>query len=1491
MRMTTKTQTGQRTAPNVLKTAGLLMWGLALALLITGHASAQTHVYESQKVKTREQWGICVEDGFSAIWGWWIESIDFTPASGTILIAPGSGDPGGPSADATVVQLYTCWVNCGASQCCAKFDFQFPSLRDVGEWTIVVDGIGAAPSLCVSDGCDIVCEPEALFDLTTLIYHLTVWNDPPQASPSHSPTPAWNATVTLRANSSDPDGGSRNHTWSILSKPSSSSKTLSGATSANPTITFNSDNDIGDWQFRLHVDDDEGERKTFTHSFTVPNVPPNISLTGDDIDALQTLTVSASPPNDVDGGPLTFEWTVLTAPPGAQFAAGDQFTTRVVSFVTTDADIGDWDFQCVATDDETPSATDTETISVRVRNVPPEIHFAGTDYIDIGDSIHVETTFLNDLDNLGSGGLTFQWDIVQAPSGVTPFVQYDFSTMHMIDIPTGPDHAGTWIFELTVTDDEDPPWQESVFDEFVVLVNAPPVAQIDGDTLVGSLSLPLVLTAENSFDPDSPCLSDSFRCHDTLDGSPAREISGDIVRYDWILLDVPAEHFPEFVPGSVDDVFGVAAHSESMTLNTGDIEAGEWTFQLTVHDAEDNVDSTTVLVEIVDENVPPYSFPLPTYRRYDVDAFGDVATAVRVDGSLSYDLDNIILGDVLSDGLGITDYSWSLRSFPPSCAAVAPPPSGATESTYTLFPAGFVPLECQGTYVIELTVTDDDAIPLTASGVATITIGNCPSILCIDHPTQLTPAQFDFTDDTDILIFYHLDSALYADPVFAFGAFVQLSIFHESDLTTAFYSDWDPNVLPSSFGGLLGFHWNGFGDSNERPLPGKYSVQLDVFDSTFGTTAVSAVELDAILIAVSEPRILPSSDGFVDYDDLVAGSDFLSIDWEIVGSAAADSLQLRVYDSSDTPVFTDVIPPASSGTYHWDALISGVVVAPGNYTIELTAVLGGSTLGTSPRHPVTVYRLSSFVASSANPVAPAQFLLLQNEDDDDADGAADSTQTGAVPGENDLGDLAIVFEPPDAPGELVLRAASGGANVKVWTTAEKTSELSLPNTWTFATDTVPASVFVEGVLSGETDLELTYRFGGGDIAVRSITAAVVNIDLDLDTDMNGTVNVVDDRLETQNQAIVVNVNNDGDGGAIDSLNGVIDGATDKAELTELILRGSSFLPAGATVSLKVNDKSKVRIFDETDTARIGPAAADGGPDADTFSVPVASLTGGDLTYLIECVHPEDPLTISLVLESGGVELMRDEVKASLNVNRTPTGGAPRYYAGGEKSQAGMVGVEADLNGAKPIISWSPSQPQMLTTSFWISIVDGAVNSWLQTGVRTIRSAAGADSEELYFEFVPDRAAVSGTPADPTGYQIFIKPAAGWTTGTFKVEVTNTATGRAEAFHGGVSWKFPTDARIAAASFSRYMFYSEPKQSIARLPGSTATKATVRNIRFKDAAGWHAGNLIGGELRVYFVDGRGTSTIISPVAPATTAQNGHGHVNWISGDSFEIWDDR
>jgi len=355
---------------------------------------------------------------------------------------------------------------------------------------------------------------------------------------------------------------------------------------------------------------------------------------------------------------------------------------------------------------------------------------------------------------------------------------------------------------------------------------------------------------------------------------------------------------------------------------------------------------------------------------------------------------------------------------------------------------------------------------------------------------------------------------------------------------------------------------------------------------------------------------------------------------------------------------------------------------------------------------------------------------------------------------------------------------------------------------------------------------------------------------------------------------------------------------DKADLTKLIIRKIDGMPASSSLKLSVQNNDKIRIFDQHDNAVIGPKASDGGPDIAYHIIPNLDIIAADLPYLIEAVHGGNQ-KIKLEMFDGSNNLVRSaEIDVALNVFYEPGGeGVIRNRVTLLKSNSDLLGLKAKLEGNKPIVSWDPSPPEQTTTSYWISMQSSSIDHWLQTGVRIIRNADGTESENLYFEFVPDYHKYilpeSDVNRDPFGYQVksLTGSNAGWTEGEFKVEVSDRSTGETKVWHKGISWWTLSHSKFKTAVFDNYQIGTEPKQTIARIPGTSADKALVSDVETKNSSGWLAASFNSTDIELTSVDGNGIQTTKSTIGSSNSANLEGMHFEWKSSNKFELWDER
>ena len=173
--------------------------------------------------------------------------------------------------------------------------------------------------------------------------------------------------------SEDPDGDALVYRWS-LAVPTGSSATLDDSSSVMPAFTTDVD---GDYVAELTVSDGASDSLPDAVTVTAAAVPepannPPTAAAGPDqsVEVGDTVTLSGSG-TDVDGDPLTFQWTLM--PPAGSMASLSGADTATPGF-TADVE-GDYTLELVVNDGTVDS--DPDQLVVTATAPPPTLDGAG----------------------------------------------------------------------------------------------------------------------------------------------------------------------------------------------------------------------------------------------------------------------------------------------------------------------------------------------------------------------------------------------------------------------------------------------------------------------------------------------------------------------------------------------------------------------------------------------------------------------------------------------------------------------------------------------------------------------------------------------------------------------------------------------------------------------------------------------------------------------------------------------------------------------------------------------------------------------------------------------------------------------------------------------------------------------------------------------------------------------------------------------------------
>ncbi|MGC9066565.1 MAG: hypothetical protein ACP5JO_08090, partial [Candidatus Ratteibacteria bacterium] len=101
--------------------------------------------------------------------------------------------------------------------------------------------------------------------------------------------------------------------------------------------------------------------------------------------------------------------------------------------------------------------------------------------------------------------------------------------------------------------------------------------------------------------------------------------------------------------------------------------------------------------------------------------------------------------------------------------------------------------------------------------------------------------------------------------------------------------------------------------------------------------------------------------------------------------------------------------------------------------------------------------------------------IFLNWDDDNNNDTCDMDET-TVTNEDDVIPFNLSITPGNTNQTTVeLSVPAGSSKIKIWTTATKGTLVSLPKTWNLASETIPATLYVEGVEKSGSERDITLR--------------------------------------------------------------------------------------------------------------------------------------------------------------------------------------------------------------------------------------------------------------------------------------------------------------------------------------------------------------------------------------------------------------------------------
>jgi hypothetical protein len=438
------------------------------------------------------------------------------------------------------------------------------------------------------------------------------------------------STATLNgSSSSDPDGTISGYNWSQTSGPSQSSITSPANATTDVTGLVQ-----GVYVFSLKVTDNSGATSSDVISVTVnapANLPPVANAGSSKSITLpaNNTTLDGSLSSDPDGSITSWSWAQISGPGASTLTNGNTSVVTVANLVA-----GQYTFELTVTDNSGATAKSRVKITVSNSGIQPPVANAGADQTI---TLPVNSITINGGGSSASSGsiASYVWSEKSGPSTIslTNSVQNTITNLQ----------AGTYVFLLTVTDQNGATGTDSVRITVQPAVNKAPVANAGA-----GINITLPVNAVN------------------LDGSKSYDPDGTISTYNWTRIAGP--NTP------------AATGANTAQLSLSGLVAGTYTYQLTVTDNSGASSSSSVKVIVsAAGNLPPVANAGPNQQ------ITAPANKVTLTG----------LGSSDPDGT-IASYSWAIVSGPGTVTI-------SNSNTATPSVAGLI----TGGYIFQLTVTDN----------------------------------------------------------------------------------------------------------------------------------------------------------------------------------------------------------------------------------------------------------------------------------------------------------------------------------------------------------------------------------------------------------------------------------------------------------------------------------------------------------------------------------------------------------------------------------------------------------------------------------------------------------------------------------------------------------------------------------------------------------------------------------------------------------------
>jgi len=268
-------------------------------------------------------------------------------------------------------------------------------------------------------------------------------NSAPVALTSSSQNVTVASVVTLDGSgSTDADNNALTYKWTLVSKPTSSSATLSSSTAAKPTFTADL---AGTYVATLIVNDGSLSSSVVATTVTASaanSAPVAVTGSSQSVTVAAVVTLDGSGSTDANYDTLSFNWTLVSKPTSSSATLSSSTAAKP----TFTADVaGTYVAALIVYDGTAYSSLVATTVTASAANAAPVANAGSTQTVAVAATVTLDGTGSTDTN---SDTLTYKWVMTTRPTGSSAELSSATASMPTFTA----DVAGIYVFTLVVND-------------------------------------------------------------------------------------------------------------------------------------------------------------------------------------------------------------------------------------------------------------------------------------------------------------------------------------------------------------------------------------------------------------------------------------------------------------------------------------------------------------------------------------------------------------------------------------------------------------------------------------------------------------------------------------------------------------------------------------------------------------------------------------------------------------------------------------------------------------------------------------------------------------------------------------------------------------------------------------------------------------------------------------------------------------------------------